>query len=180
MANKSISPAIFDKIQQLSESEGINTKTLEDFALFVLENRRTKKPKALSMNELKRAVFAHFEVSSTTELRRSGAFNMATDGMEKLNLRLKKSWEKLHRQFIGVLPGEDSQIGEDCINGVNIFKYFKPWAVFGLDSQTASDEDIKQAYRTLSKQYHPDNKESGNARIFDRINSMYRSIAAEA
>ncbi|MGD1899756.1 MAG: DnaJ domain-containing protein [Phormidesmis sp.] len=180
MAKRSISPAILDRIQQLSSSEGIDARTLETFALFVLNNQRTKKPKALSMQALKDAVFAHFEVKNTTALRKSGAFKMATDGMDTLNLRLKTSWEQLHRQFVGTLPGEASQVGDDCINGIDIFEYFKPWTVFGLDAKTASDEEIKQAYRQLSKKYHPDNKESGSARIFDRINLMYRSIAAEA
>jgi len=180
MAKKSISPAIFNKIQQLSETEGIDAQILEDFALFVLGNRRASKPKVLSMGELKGAVFAHFEVSSTKDMRKSGAYRMATDGMDKLNLRLKESWEQLYRQFVGILPGEDSQVGEACINGVDIFKYFKPWTVFGLDAKTSSEQDIKQAYRQLSKRYHPDNKDSGNARIFDRINLMYRSITAVA
>lgn len=180
MAKRSISPAIFDKIDSLSKSEGISAQILEEFAIFVLEHRRTKKPKVLSMTALKKAVLAHFEARDTTALRKSGAFKMATDGMDKLNLRLKESWEQLYRQFVGVLPGEDAQVGSDCINGIDIFKYFQPWTVFGLDAKTASDEDIKQAYRQLSKQYHPDNSESGSDRIFERINLMYRSIAAEA
>jgi len=180
MPKQSISPTILSRIQSLSESEGISAQVLEDFALFVLENRRTKKPKALSMTVVKAAVLAHFDVDSTTALRKSGAFKMATDGMEKLNLRLKKSWEQLYRQCVGTLPGEEAQVGDDCINGVDIFKYFRPWQVFGLDAKTASDKDIKQAYRQLSKQYHPDNQDSGSDRIFERINLMYRSIAAEA
>lgn len=180
MSNRSISPAIFARINSLTQSESISAQILEDFAIFVLENRRTKQPKALSMAALKEAVLAHFEVKNTVALRKSGAFKMATDGMDLLNLRLKKSWEQLYRQFVGVLPGEDAQVGHDCVNGVDIFKYFQPWKVFGLDAKTASEEDIKRAYRQLSKQYHPDNPESGSDRMFERINSMYRSIAAEA
>ena len=180
MANKSINPTILERIQLLSQSEGISANILEEFALFVLDNRRAKKPKKLSMNELKEAVFAHFEVKNTTALRKSNAFKMATDGMEKFNLRLKSSWETLYRKFVGTLPGEEAEIGNACINGIDIFKYFKPWKVFGLDASTASEDEIKQAYRALSKQYHPDNKKSGNVRIFDRINVMYQSISAEA
>lgn len=180
MAKRSISPAILNKIQDLSQSEGVNAQLLEDFALFVLDNKRTKRPQSLSMNKLKDAVFAHFEVDSTATLRKSGSFKMATDGMDKFNLRLKKSWETLYRNFVGVLPGEDSEIGDRCINGIDIFKYFQPWKVFGLDAKTASEEEIKQAYRNLSKQYHPDNQSSGNSRMFDRINTMYQSISAGA
>lgn len=180
MAVKSLNPTILDKIASLSQTEGINTELLEQFALFVLKNQKAKRPKPLSMNQLKDAVLAHFEVKNTTALRKSGAFKMATDGMDNLNLRLKASWETLYRQFVGILPGERAEVGDTCINGIDIFKYFQPWKVFGLDAQTASDEDIKRAYRDLSKQYHPDNKQSGDSRVFDRINSMYQSISAGA
>lgn len=180
MAKKTISPKIFNKINSLAQSEGISAQVLEEFAIFVLENQRTKKLKPLSMTKLKKAVLEHFEVKDTSALRKSGSFKMATDGMDKLNLRLKKSWEQLYRQFVGVLPGEDTQVGDDCINGIDIFKYFRPWQVLRLDAKTASDEDIKRAYRQLSKQYHPDNPETGSDRMFERINLMYRSIAAEA
>ncbi len=180
MAIKSLNSTILNEIASLSHLESIDARLLEQFALFVLKNQRTKRHKSLSMNQLKDAVFAHFEVKNTTALRQSGAFKMATDGMDKLNLRLKVSWETLYRQFVGVLPGEGSEVGDTCINGIDIFKYFRPWKVFGLDAKTASDEDIKQAYRGLSKQYHPDNRESGNSRMFDRINSMYQSILAGA
>ena len=180
MAVKSLNPTILDEIASLSQSESIDARLLEQFALFVLKNQKTKRPKPLSMNQLKEAVFAHFEVKNTTALRKSGAFKMATDGMDKLNLRLKASWKTLYRQFVGVLPSEGAEVGDTCINGIDIFKYFQPWKVFGLDAKTASDDEIKQAYRGLSKQYHPDNKESGDSRIFDRINSMYQSISAGA
>ncbi len=39
--------------------------------------------------------------------------------------------------------------------------------VFELDPKTASKEDIKNAYYRLSKIYHPDNQETGDAEVFD-------------
>jgi len=180
VAIKSLNPIIIDEIRALSQAKGIEAQLLEEFALFVLKNQKVKRPKPLSMNELKDAILAHFEVKDTTALRKSGSFKMATDGMDKLNLRLKSSWEALYRKFVGVLPVEDAEVGSNCINGIDIFKYFQPWKVFGLDAKSASDDDIKQAYRKLSKQYHPDNTESGDARMFDRINTMYQSISVEA
>jgi hypothetical protein len=179
MAKFLISATIEKKIQQISQSQGVDSQLLEEFALFVLEDGG-KKVKPLSIAQLKAAVLKHFEVKNAADLRKAGSFKMATDGMEQLNLRLKASWETLYRKFVGVLPGEDSEAGRDCINGVDIFKYFQPWKVFGLDAKTASEEDVKQAYRQLSKQYHPDNSKTGDARIFDRINTMYQSISAGA
>jgi curved DNA-binding protein CbpA len=61
---------------------------------------------------------------------------------------------------------------------VDIFKYFRPWQVFGLNGKTATAIEIKTAYRSLSKVYHPDVPVTGNAAMFDRINTMYQSISA--
>lgn len=105
---------------------------------------------------------------------------MAIDGMDSLNLAKKEGWEILYRKFIGILPGEENQQGYGCINGINIFNYFRPWQVFGLDPSVATPQDIKIAYRDLSKIYHPDNSETGDPKIFDAITIMYKSISAEA
>ncbi|MFM7788456.1 MAG: DnaJ domain-containing protein, partial [Microcystis panniformis] len=64
-------------------------------------------------------------------------------------------------------------------NGINIFKYFRPYRVFDLDPNTASKEDIKNAYYRLSKIYHPDNQETGDAEVFDCLTVMYKSITTE-
>jgi DnaJ-class molecular chaperone len=78
-----------------------------------------------------------------------------------------------------VLPHEAEEEGYGCINGIDIFKYFQPWQVFDLDPKTATKEDIKQAYYKLSKIYHPDVSGSGDDKIFERINTMYKSLVAE-
>lgn len=173
-----------DEIARLSETQGIASKLLEEFACFVIENHKKKpskpsKVKPLTASQLKEAIYQYFGVKNTTELKKSGAFKMATDGMNALNLSGKEGWEKLYRKFIGILPGEENQQGYGCINGINIFNYFSPWQVFGLDSSTATPESIKKAYHELSKIYHPD-MPGGDAQIFDRINLMYKSISAEA
>jgi DnaJ domain len=134
--------------------------------------------KPLSLDQLKQAVYSRFSVANTPSLKKSKNFNMAIDGLGKINLTLKTTWENLYRKFIGILPAETQQQGFDCINGINIFQYFKPWQVFGLDPKTASKNDIKKSYRNLSKVYHPDAPETGDARIFDRLHIMYKSILA--
>lgn len=129
-------------------------------------------------DELKQAIYNRFGVKNTRDLEKSGAFNMATDGMDKLDLRLKSTWEMLYRKFVGIIPGEENQQGYGCINGINIFQYFKPWQVFDLDPKTATKDDVKTAYYRLSKVYRPDNVKTGDRQIFERIDVMYKSIIA--
>lgn len=178
---------IHKEIERLSQEHGINSSILEQFAAFVLQQgkpsqrrRKPKGPQPLKMAEVKKAVFDYFKVKNTKALRQSSEFKLATDGLDGLNLQKKDSWEVLYRQFVGVLPHEQGEEGADCINGINIFKYFRPWQVFGLDSKTATEAEIKSAYRELSKKYHPDNPEMGNPKIFDRINTMYKAIHPQA
>ena len=101
---------------------------------------------------------------------------MATDGMSKLNFAEKKTWEMLYRKWIDILPDETNEEGYGCINGIDIFKYFRPWQVFNLDSKTATQDDIKTAFRQLSKIYHPDNQETGDRKIFERLTQMSNSL----
>lgn len=186
MPSNPLNSLIEDEASRLAEYYKVDSEALLEFAQFVIANYKkkdkgaVKKIKPLSMTELKKAVYGYFEVKNTTELKKSGSFKMATDGMEPMNLGLKESWEILYRKFIDVLPGEDQEKGYGCINGINIFKYFLPWRVFDLDPRSASKEDIKAAYRALSKVYHPDTSGTGDNRVFDRINTMYQSIGAEA
>ncbi len=176
-----------NEITRLAGIHGINTSVFEEFAQFAIANHKKKDPvikpvkvKSLALAQIKSAIYKYFSVKDTTELRKSGGFKMATDGMDALNLSVKDGWEKLYRKFVGILPSEENQTGYGCINGINVFNYFKPWQVFELDPQTATSPDIKNAYYRLSKIYHPDAQETGDARIFEAINIMYKSISAEA
>jgi hypothetical protein len=175
---------VLTEIERLSAEHNLNREVLCQFAEFVLSQQSVKKSKPirqkhLKLTDIKEAIFKYFKVQNVPELRKSGTFKMATDGMGKLNLKLTKDWEKLYRELIGVLPGEEKEEGYGCINGVNIFKYDRPWQVFALNPKNASVNDIKQAYRQLSKIYHPDVKETGDAAIFDRLTILYKSISTE-
>lgn len=182
MSQTTLNKLVQDEIYRIAALQSIDAGILEDFAYFVIKNYKKKdvKIKPLTLPQLKKAIYNYFEVSNTTELKRAGSFKMATDGMDDLNLSVKDTWERLYRKFIGILPGEENQQGYGCINGINIFNYFKPWQVFGLDPKVATPDDIKKVYRDLSKIYHPDVPGTGDAKVFDHINTMYKSISAEA
>lgn len=182
-----INSYIQNEITTLVKLHGVDRSVLEAFALFVVDNHKKKekvvkplKVKPLSLAQIKAAVYQYFSVKNTTELKKSGAFNMAIDGIDNLNLTVKNGWEQLYRKSIGILPEEENQQGYGCINGLNIFNYFKPWQIFSLDAKVANTQDIKNAYYALSKIYHPDVTITGDAAIFDRLTTMYKSISAEA
>ncbi len=194
----SINSYIRNEITNLASLHQIDVSELERFAQFVIDNHKKKdkvakpvkekvtkpkpptKPKPLTLSQLKAAIYEYFSVKDTTELKKSGSFKMSTDGMDALNLSGKDGWEILYRKLIGILPNEINEQGYGCINGINIFNYFKPWQVFGLDGKTATPQDIKNAYYALSKIYHPDMGQTSDPAIFDRITVMYKSIGAEA
>lgn len=186
---------IQDEITRLGDLHGVDRAVLEAFAKFVVENHKKKdvvvkspkdpvakvvKVKPLTLTQLKEPIYKEFAVKNTTELKKSGAFNMATNGITDLNLSVKDGWERLYRKFIGILPNEVNEQGYGCINGINIFNYWKPWEVLALNPKTATPQDIKNAYHALSKIYHPDVSITGDAAIFDRITTMYKSLSAEA
>ncbi len=53
------------------------------------------------------------------------------------------------------------------------------YAILGV-SKTASQDEIKKAYRTLAKKYHPDiNKEPGAEEKFKEINEAYETLSDE-
>jgi DnaJ domain len=176
---------ITEEITRVAALSKINPTTLESFALFVIENHRKKiaipkppKVKKLTLAQIKAAVFEHFGVADTKQLKKSSTFMMATSGMS-FSLTGKEGWEALYRKFVGILPGEDGEKGHGCINGINIFKYTLPWRTFGLNPKTATTEDIKTAYRDLSKIYHPDTGATGDAQIFERLTVFYKSLTEQ-
>lgn len=180
MSSNKITARIESEIQRLSSEHGYSDSILREFALFVLTKEPAKpkppKVKKLTVTQVKQAIYDHFSVKDTKELKKSGAFQLATSSMGNVNLSKKEDWEHLYRKLIGILPGEESESGYGCINGINIFKYDMPWRAFGLDPKVSSTEDVKAAYRDLSKIYHPDNSETGNAEIFDRLTVFYKSL----
>jgi hypothetical protein len=132
--------------------------------------------KSLTLPQLKEAIYKYFEVTNTDQLKKSDRFKMATDGIDKLDFSKKETWEILYRKWIDILPEEKNQEGYGCINGIEILKYHRPWQIFGLDGKTATEEDLKKAYHQLSKIYHPDNQETGDREIFERLEKMYKSL----
>ncbi|OAB60527.1 molecular chaperone DnaJ [Leptolyngbya valderiana BDU 20041] len=182
MSQVVLTPQVQNQIDSFARARQVDSKVLEEFAYFLIQSWEQKSKRATkppTIDELKQGVYRRFKVDNTPALKQSGAFRMATDGMDKFDLRFKEAWELLYRKFVGIIPGEENQTGYGCINGINVFQYFKPWQVFGLDPKTATDQDIKNSYRKLLKIYHPDNPDTGDREIFEKLEVMYKSIIAK-
>ena len=133
------------------------------------------KPKGLTAAAMRKAVLNKFECKTVTELRKNKTFAMAFTG-EKVGLKTTDDWRKQYRKWIAVPEDERDQEGPTCINGIDVLENFRPWHVFGLDSSTATTEDIKESYRQLVKTHHPDM--GGDARVFERLQKMRDSLIA--
>jgi curved DNA-binding protein CbpA len=62
------------------------------------------------------------------------------------------------------------------INGIDVLQHFRPWVVFGLDPKTATADEVREAFRRLIMQHHPDH--GGDARVAERLQTMKDSILA--
>ncbi len=172
-------PAVHELIKQLTSEGTITTEQLFAFAEKVnggpFAEPKAKKPKAISMAVAKNAVLAKFGCKNTTELRNNKTFSMSITG-ENISLRSTAGWMKLYRRWVAVPEEERGNTGPTCINGIDVLENFRPWHVFGLDSETATQEDVKSSFRNLAKIHHPD--AGGNARVFERLQAMRDSVLA--
>jgi len=139
----------------------------------------------MKLQDIKSAVYNRFKVDSTAQLRENTSFKVNTipaiaNTIADIDFRRITTWEKIYRCNIGILPYEENEQGYGCINGINIFKYWRPWKTFGLNGATATIQDILDAYRELLEVYHPDVPETGDTKIFDRLTLMYKSLILSA
>ena len=163
----------------LDSSASLNANQLLAFAETInrgpFKTPKQSKPKALTAMAMRKAVLNKFECKTVTELRKNKTFAMAFTG-EKVGLKTTDDWRKQYRKWIAVPEDERGQKGPTCINGIDVLENFRPWHVFGLNSSTATTEDVKESYRQLVKTHHPDM--GGDARVFERLQKMRDSLIA--
>ena len=95
---------------------------------------------------------------------------------EDYGLKTKADWMKLYRRWVAVPESERGLTGATCMNDIDVLENFRPWHVFGLDSDTATPKDVKSEFRELAKTHHPDM--GGDARVFERLQKMRDSVLA--
>lgn len=161
------------KITELLAAGAPTAASLLAFAEFI--NGKPFPEPVLTVTQLKAAVCNVFGCKNATELRKSSEFNLAMAG-RTFNLKTKADWLKLYREWVGVPASERGKTGSTCINGIDVLENFRPWHVFSLDPKTATADDIKEAFRRLAKEHHPD--AGGDARVMDRLQKMRDSLLA--
>ncbi len=164
---------VLAKIEEILSGGTPDAESLLGFAEFI--NGKPFPEPALTLSELKTAVCKVFDTKNATELRKSSEFNMAMAG-RTFDLKTKADWLKLYREWVGVPHSERTKTGKTSINGIDVLENFRPWHVFSLDPSTASAEDIKEAFRRLAKEHHPDL--GGDPRVMERLQKMRDSLLA--
>lgn len=166
-------PAVQARIADLLAAGPPDAAALLAFAEFI-HGKPLPEP-VLTVPQLKAAVCAAFGCKTPTELRKSSEFNLATAG-RTVNLKTKADWQTLYREWVGVPQAERNRSGPTCINGIDVLENFRPWHVFDLEPATATAEDIKEAFRRLAKEHHPD--VGGDPRVMERLQKMRDSLLA--
>lgn len=166
-------PTVQRRISEILAAGSLDATTLLAFAEFI-HGKPFPEP-SLSLAQLKAEVCKVFDCKDAKELRQSSEFNLAMGG-RTFDLKTKADWQKLYREWVGVPQAERNRSGATCINGIDVLENFRPWHVFGLEPSNATADDIKDAFRRLAKEHHPD--AGGDPRVMERLQKMRDSLLA--
>jgi hypothetical protein len=131
----------------------------------------------MTLSNIKAAVAKSWGKKSYAELTKDADWKIY-HGNSGLKGQLRSTWEHYYREWVA-LPSDERQHTADygIINGIDIFKNFRPWEVFGINKENGTREEVLTAYKTLAKQYHPDTgKNGGDRRIFEKLTEMRDSL----
>lgn len=132
---------------------------------------------AMTLPQIKSAVAKSWGKSDYKDLAKDSDW-VSYHKNQGLNAQLRTTWEHYYREWVA-LPSDEKGLkgGYGVINGIDIFKNFRPWEVFGINRQTATKDDIQSAYKSLAKIYHPDTgKDGGDRKIFEKLTEMRDSL----
>lgn len=130
----------------------------------------------MAIKEIKAAVAQAWNHKTYASLSKDKNWKIYHQGTG-LNGSKRETWERYYREWVA-LPSDEKneEPGYGVVNGIDIFKNFRPWEVFGVDNKTGGRDEILAAYRRLSMKYHPDT--GGDSAIFQQLTKMKDSLMA--
>ncbi|MEB3169343.1 MAG: J domain-containing protein, partial [Synechococcaceae cyanobacterium] len=146
------------------DGQARTTMSLAQLRTAVRQNERAKGVKTRS---------AFLNSALAAGLTQTNAKGIAVGRMPKT----RGDWERLYKGTIGIPQSNRGQRQrQGMVNGIDIHRDFRPWAVFGLNPKTANVQDVNQAFRRAARSVHPDT--GGRSRDFARLQQMRDSILA--
>ena len=167
---------VLQRIEEICLKYNCSAEEIKEIVLLAL----SPPPKPLSsmtIPELKLAVAKSWNKESYELLTKDIDWKTYHE-MNELNARLRTTWMQYYREWV-CLPVEEGNLkkGYGIINGVDIFKNFRPWEVFNIDKKTGTKEQIQLAFKKLSFKYHPDIAgKYSDSRIFSKLLEMRDSL----
>ncbi len=166
-------PAGLARIDEILSAVAADAESLFAFAEFS-KGKPLPEP-FLTLTELKTAEWKMLGTKNATELPKSGELPLAMAG-RTFDLKTKADWLKLYREWVGVSHSERTKTGTTSIKGIDVLDNFRPCHIISHDLSTASAQNIKDAFRRLAKEHHPD--VGGDPRVMERLHTMRNSLLA--
>ena len=143
-------------IQTISDQYNCPKQALEELVKLALTPSEVAGLSSMSINQIKQKVAISWGKQTYKELKNDKGWQDYHKS-SGLNGSLRKTWETYYREWVKLPTDEQSlPAGENVVNGIDIFQNFRPWEAFNLDKQTATAEDVRSAFRRLSRRFHPD------------------------
>ena len=166
-------PSVFQLIQTISRDYNCPKETLEELVNLAFSPTDQNLLSSMSISLIKQKVSNSWGKANYKELKKDKGW-MQYHKSSGLNGSLRKTWEIYYREWVN-LPADEQNLpsSKNVINGIDIFQNFRPWEAFNLDRKTATREDVKNAFRRLSKRFHPDTaQDDANPEAFNKLKEM--------
>jgi len=179
---RGIDAEVNKRIQEFCEKNNCQSEEVIDLIKFALEPALPKEPTdpdEMTVAQIKNKVAKAWGKTNYLQLSKDPDWNIYHK-KTGLNGRLRETWTSYFREWVG-FPNNERNLkpAYGVVNGIDIFKNFRPWEVFEVNRKTATKDQIQAAFRKLSMKYHPDKTPNPKDRdVFEKLVEMRDSIIA--
>ena len=173
---RGIDESTLEKIQEFCDVHNCPKNEIIELIKFAL----SPPPLALEempVKDIKTAIAISWNKANYDELKGDAEWKLYHKSTG-LNASRRNTWEHYFREWVDLPETEKSlKAGYGVINGIDIFKNFRPWEIFDVDKEIGTKADIQTAFKKLSIKYHPDTGVNGGDRnIFEKLKEMRDSL----